>query len=223
MRHLNGGSPIASRAKTPCPTSSCCGLATTTPRARRPGGPTPKSSVADNDLAVGRAVEAVSHSPFWDRPPSSSLRTMPRTEAITWTRTAASRLWSANTPRVAPWRAFHRQSFLLHRQRRPHHGDVAQPASHEQQRRLQFADLQPLQRPRRPAPLRGRLLQPRQWPHLHRQPKNAAGAKESMKMDFRHADRARRAKAERDSVEGCDGRCRGARNAEGTHTESQQG
>src|ERR1035437_1454326 len=32
----------------------------------RPGGPTPKSSVADNDLAVGRAVEAISHSPFWD-------------------------------------------------------------------------------------------------------------------------------------------------------------
>jgi hypothetical protein len=31
-----------------------------------PGGPTPKASVADNDLAVGRAVEAVSHSAFWD-------------------------------------------------------------------------------------------------------------------------------------------------------------
>src|SRR5205807_3466935 len=31
-----------------------------------PGGPTPKSSVADNDLAVGRAVEAISHSKFWD-------------------------------------------------------------------------------------------------------------------------------------------------------------
>jgi hypothetical protein len=30
------------------------------------GGPTPKSSVADNDLAVGRVVEAVSHSEFWD-------------------------------------------------------------------------------------------------------------------------------------------------------------
>jgi hypothetical protein len=30
------------------------------------GGPTPKSSVADNDLAVGRLVEAVSHSPYWD-------------------------------------------------------------------------------------------------------------------------------------------------------------
>jgi DNA-binding beta-propeller fold protein YncE len=32
----------------------------------RPGGPTPKSSVADNDLAVGRAVEAISHSSYWD-------------------------------------------------------------------------------------------------------------------------------------------------------------
>ncbi|MGD1106148.1 MAG: phosphoesterase [Terracidiphilus sp.] len=32
----------------------------------RPGGPTPKSSVADNDLAVGRAVEAISHTPYWD-------------------------------------------------------------------------------------------------------------------------------------------------------------
>jgi hypothetical protein len=32
----------------------------------RPGGPTPKSSVADNDLAVGRAVEAIAHSPFWE-------------------------------------------------------------------------------------------------------------------------------------------------------------
>ncbi len=31
-----------------------------------PGMPRPAASVADNDLAVGRAVEAVSHSPFWD-------------------------------------------------------------------------------------------------------------------------------------------------------------
>jgi hypothetical protein len=32
----------------------------------RPGSPTPKASVADNDLAVGRAVDAVSHSAYWD-------------------------------------------------------------------------------------------------------------------------------------------------------------
>jgi DNA-binding beta-propeller fold protein YncE len=32
----------------------------------RPGMPTPAASVADNDLAVGRLVEAVSHSPYWN-------------------------------------------------------------------------------------------------------------------------------------------------------------
>lgn len=32
----------------------------------RPGSPTPNASVADNDLAVGRVVDAVSHSPYWD-------------------------------------------------------------------------------------------------------------------------------------------------------------
>jgi hypothetical protein len=32
----------------------------------KPGGPTPKSSVADNDLAIGRAVDAISHSDYWD-------------------------------------------------------------------------------------------------------------------------------------------------------------
>ncbi len=31
----------------------------------RPGMPRPFASVADNDLAVGRAVEAISHSPYW--------------------------------------------------------------------------------------------------------------------------------------------------------------
>ena len=32
----------------------------------RKGEPTPSASVADNDLAVGRVAEAISHSPFWD-------------------------------------------------------------------------------------------------------------------------------------------------------------
>jgi DNA-binding beta-propeller fold protein YncE len=30
------------------------------------GGPSPKSSVADNDLAIGRAVEAIAHSAYWN-------------------------------------------------------------------------------------------------------------------------------------------------------------
>jgi len=32
----------------------------------RPGMPTPQASLKDNDLALGRVVEAVSHSPYWD-------------------------------------------------------------------------------------------------------------------------------------------------------------
>ena len=32
----------------------------------RPGGPKPEASVADNDLAVGRVVDKVSHSPYWN-------------------------------------------------------------------------------------------------------------------------------------------------------------
>jgi DNA-binding beta-propeller fold protein YncE len=34
--------------------------------ATKPGSPTPKACIADNDLAVGRVVDAVSHSPYWD-------------------------------------------------------------------------------------------------------------------------------------------------------------
>jgi len=32
----------------------------------KPGSPTPNAAVADNDLAVGRMVEAISNSPYWD-------------------------------------------------------------------------------------------------------------------------------------------------------------
>jgi DNA-binding beta-propeller fold protein YncE len=33
----------------------------------RPGLPTPRAAVADNDLALGRVVESISHSIFWDK------------------------------------------------------------------------------------------------------------------------------------------------------------
>ena len=33
----------------------------------RPGNPTPRAQVADNDLALGRVVEAISHSRFWPK------------------------------------------------------------------------------------------------------------------------------------------------------------
>jgi len=31
----------------------------------RPGIPTPRAMVADNDLAVGKIVDAISHSKYW--------------------------------------------------------------------------------------------------------------------------------------------------------------
>jgi DNA-binding beta-propeller fold protein YncE len=34
--------------------------------ATKVGSPTPKAAISDNDLAVGRVVEAISHSPYWD-------------------------------------------------------------------------------------------------------------------------------------------------------------
>ena len=45
--------------------SSSSACPTTTPAARARARPTPEACVADNDLAFGRIVEALSHSPFW--------------------------------------------------------------------------------------------------------------------------------------------------------------
>jgi len=55
----------------------------------QPGLPTPEASVADNDLAVGRVVEALSHSPYWNDTAIFILEDDAQDAAITWTRTAA--------------------------------------------------------------------------------------------------------------------------------------
>ena len=52
-------------ARTRCPTSSSCGCRTITPNGTRRASHA-EGQRADNDLAVGRAVDAISHSPFWD-------------------------------------------------------------------------------------------------------------------------------------------------------------
>ena len=54
------------RATTRCRTLSRCGWATITRPERLQVGRRRRSLVADNDLAIGRLVEAVSHSKFWD-------------------------------------------------------------------------------------------------------------------------------------------------------------
>jgi DNA-binding beta-propeller fold protein YncE len=66
MRHLRGWIADKAQGKDTMPNFVMLRLGNDHTAGTRPGGPTPKASVADNDLAVGRAVEAIAHSPFWD-------------------------------------------------------------------------------------------------------------------------------------------------------------
>jgi DNA-binding beta-propeller fold protein YncE len=66
MKHLKGWVADKAQGKDTMPNFVMLRLGNDHTAGTRPGGPSPKSSVADNDLAVGRAVEAIAHSPFWD-------------------------------------------------------------------------------------------------------------------------------------------------------------
>ncbi len=66
LRHLKGWLADREQGKDTMPNFIMLRLPNDHTAGTRPGGPTPKASVADNDLAVGRAVDAISHSPFWD-------------------------------------------------------------------------------------------------------------------------------------------------------------
>ena len=65
-KHLKGWLADKQQGKDTMPNFVLLRLGNDHTAGTRPGGPTPKASVSDNDLAVGRAVEAISHSPFWD-------------------------------------------------------------------------------------------------------------------------------------------------------------
>jgi DNA-binding beta-propeller fold protein YncE len=66
LRHLAGWITDKQQGKDTMPNFVMLRFANDHTAGTRPGGPTPKASVADNDLAVARAVDAISHSPFWD-------------------------------------------------------------------------------------------------------------------------------------------------------------
>ena len=66
LRHLNDWIADKNAGKDTMPNFIMLRLPNDHTAGTRPGAPTPKSSVADNDLAVGRAIDAISHSPFWD-------------------------------------------------------------------------------------------------------------------------------------------------------------
>ena len=66
LRHLKGWIADKAQGKDTMPDFVLLRLGDDHTVGTRPGGPTPRASIADNDLAVGRAVEAISNSPFWD-------------------------------------------------------------------------------------------------------------------------------------------------------------
>jgi YVTN family beta-propeller protein len=66
VRHLDGWIADMRAGKDTMPNFITMRLGNDHTAGTTPGGPTPKASVSDNDLAVGRIVEAVSHSEFWD-------------------------------------------------------------------------------------------------------------------------------------------------------------
>ncbi len=66
MRHFDGWVADQKRGKDTMPDFVLLRLPDDHTAGTRPGSPTPKASVADNDLAVGRVADAVSHSPFWN-------------------------------------------------------------------------------------------------------------------------------------------------------------
>ncbi len=66
LRHLEGWVADRAAGKDTMPNFITMRLGNDHTAGTTPGGPTPKASVADNDLAVGRVVEAVSHSAYWE-------------------------------------------------------------------------------------------------------------------------------------------------------------
>jgi hypothetical protein len=66
LRHLKGWVSDRDAGKDTMPNFILLRLPADHTAGTTPGMPAPKASIADNDLAVGRAVDAISHSKFWD-------------------------------------------------------------------------------------------------------------------------------------------------------------
>ena len=144
--------------------------------------------MADNDLAVGRAIEAISHSPYWDDTAFFILEDdaqaggdhvdAHRSIALVVSKYSphaadgAPSSTAASTPPSAwsaPW-------------------SCPRPAANEQRRRVLLGHLQPVHRPRRSAPYTADYSNRDNGLIYTANTKNAVGARESSKMDFTHDD-----------------------------------
>jgi DNA-binding beta-propeller fold protein YncE len=155
------------------------------------GGPTPKASVADNDLAVGRVVDAVSHSAYWEDTAIFILEDDAQNGAdhVDAHRSLAL-VVSKYAPRVANGGAFVDSRFYT---------TVSVVRTMET-----LLGLPPMNNNDALAPLMGSMFsgpgdqRPFAADYANREngliytanAKTAVGARESAKMDFTHADRA---------------------------------
>ena len=140
---------------------------------------------------MGRAVEAISHSPFWDDTAFFILEDDAQNGAdhVDAHRSIALVVskYAPHGPGGAPFvdsRFYSTVSVI-----RTMEALLGLPPMNNNDAFCSLISLA-VHRPGRSAALQRRLLEPRQRPDLHRQPKNAAGASASMKMDFSHEDRA---------------------------------
>jgi DNA-binding beta-propeller fold protein YncE len=191
LRHLKGWVADKEQGQDTMPNFVMLRLPNDHTAGTRPGGPTPKSSVADNDLAVGRAVEAVSHSPFWDSTAFFILEDDAQDggDHVDAHRSLALVI-SKYSPRVANGEPFVDSHF---------YSTVSVVRTMES-----LLGLPPMNNNDALCSLISSLFTgsgdqpPYEADYANRDnnliytanAKNAVGAKESMKMDFRHADRA---------------------------------
>jgi DNA-binding beta-propeller fold protein YncE len=187
LRHLKGWVADMKRGHDTMPNFIQLRLPNDHTAGTRPGGPTPRSSVADNDLAVGRAVEAISHSPFWD--------------------STAFFILEDDAQNGADHVDAHRSIALVVSKYAPHgpHVDSHFYTTVSMIRTMEaLLGLPPMNNDDALAPVIGSLFsgpgdQPAYTADTSNRdnnliytanPKTAVGARESMKMDFRHADHA---------------------------------
>ena len=147
--------------------------------------------MADNDLAVGRAVEAISHSPFWDDTAFFILEDDAQAGADhVDAHRSIGLVISKYSPRASDGSPFVDSRF---------YSTVSMLRTIEV-----LLGLPPMNNndafcsvistlftgPGDQPAFDGRLLEPRQRPDLHREQEERRRARESSKMDFSHEDRA---------------------------------
>jgi hypothetical protein len=156
----------------------------------RPNLPRPAASVADNDLALGRVVDAVSHSGYWDdtaifrvgrrRPGWRRPRRRAPLDRFRGQQILARLLFS----RAALCRA----PLLHHRQRDPHHGNAARTSAHESERRVRAGDGKVFSGAGDQPAYKADYRNLKNGLIYERNRQEAPGAKVSSKMDFSRPD-----------------------------------